>query len=262
MLEKVEYLYRLFYPGIVLAALLAPVLVYAVGFNGLDLPVLAASAAVMPFIGAAYHLGLKLLLEKAVDRCWTEDVDASWESELKSWKVKSWFFPGAKLGYRVRRVRFLLSTPDNDSLLKLISAPEARGIIDTSSYKANPDLKHKVRVSYVYAEVGTVIAGLISLVANAVLVVYLLLKASSELRFLTASLLVIVLDAVLVHIFRKAAGYEIARAESVQHSLAILDGDQDVKVALAVLENLREDLSVAGGSAHNIGLKRTDDAAA
>jgi hypothetical protein len=262
LLDKVENLYRLFYPGIVLAALLAPVLAYAVGFNGLDLPILAAVAAVMPFIGAAYHLGLKLLLEKAVDRCWTEDVEASWESELKSWKVKSWFFPGAKLGYRVRRVRFLLSISNNESLLKLISAPEARGIIDTSSYTANPDLKHKVRVSYVYAEVGTVIAALISLAANVGFAVYLLLKAPTDLRLLMASLLIIVLDIVLVHIFRKAAGYEIARAESVQHSLAVLAGDQDVKVALAVLGRLREDLSVIGGSAHNTGLKRTADAAA
>lgn len=262
MLEKIEYLYRLFYPGIVLAALLAPGLTYAVRLNGLDLPILAAAAAITPFVGAAYHLFLKALLEKAIDRCWTEEVESSWEAELKSWKVTSWFFPGAKLGYRVRRVRFLLSSTDNESLLKLISPSEARGIIDTSTYTANPDLKHKVRVSYVYAEVGTVIAAIISIVVNILFVAYLLWKTSHNLSFLIAAFLVLVLDALLVHIFRKVAGHELSRAESVQHSLAIVAGDQDVKVASVVLERLREDLATGRGSAHNTGRKRTAGAVA
>jgi len=247
MLEKVENLYRLFYPGIVLVGLLSPVLAYTVGPNGLDLPTLAAVAAVLPFVGAAYHLFLKSLLEGAIDRCWLEEVEATWEAELKAWKVQSWFFPQARLGYRVRRVRFLLSGPDNDSLLKLISPSEARGIIDASSYTANPDLRHKVRISYVYAEVGTVIAALISAMVNIFFIAYLLSIHQPSPIFLMSSLFVIVLDLLLARIFRKLAGHELARAESVQHSLAVLAGDQDVKVASAILEKLRADLAVGEG---------------
>lgn len=163
MRDALERIYRFVLPGVLLLVFVAPLLWLRVWSIILDPKLISILGGWVLGHGALYHVVQKQFVERVIDRAWKIPCRHNWDDELADWPATSWLLPGARLGYRLRRMRFLIERSEQYSpLLQLLSVGQARGYVDVSSYTENPELKHKVRLAYVYTELGIVLNGFVA----------------------------------------------------------------------------------------------------
>ncbi len=257
MRDALERAYRFVLPGSIFLLFLLP-LWWLIGAGSVDWKAFSALGTVLVGYSALYQLVQKSLLERAIDKAWKKPVRGSWEDELNNWSATSWLFPGARLGYRLRRMRYL-AQESYKSEIELITLGQARGYVDVSSYIKNAELKHKVRLAYVYSELSIILGGFFAAAIYVGLAIYVGIIACTPLKFLVEFDLVwevepnvlfgklIVLAALwafLAWYFLKIAGAEIERVESVQHGFSVEAGDYDWQIFSRILETLKTDLEI------------------
>ena len=159
--------------------------------------------------------------------------------------TSSLLFPKARLGYRVRRVRWLIAREKHlESLANKLRPGQARGVIDVSTYVTNDQLRHIQRLGYVYAEAAITVTGWLA--ATAYLAAAGVLFARADLSYRTWLLLLLAVAAFIIASgARHMAAAEIDRVESIQHTFAIRQSDHDLETMKSALTRLKSDFEIA-----------------
>lgn len=250
MWDNVEHTYRFVIPGVMFAILLAPIWwLCSFPIPSSLLPYATVVVGIITGSGFIYHLVLKRILESGIDRAWTRPCFKTWESELQDWRAKSWLLPNARLGYRLRRMRYLAEQdPLYRTLLPRVTSGHARGFVDVAAWDNNPKSGHSRRLAYFYSELGIIVncfffAGAYVISAVSLLIAHFAIWKVLCLVGGAIFLLVVAL------IFRGVAADEIERAEGFQYAMSVATKeDTDWCAFCRALDQLRQDLQVRAAS--------------